>query len=520
MKKRESNVSDPERIYNAAVDLIDRHLAEGRGDKTAIIDDAGSYTYGELAARVNRAANLLIDLGLERENRIAQIMLDSVDFPAVFWGAIKAGIVPIALNTLLTADQYLGILNDGRAKVLFISKALLPSVEPILDKLEFLEKVVVTGGDAGQHLALDDLSQAASDRFEAVETCVDETAFWLYSSGSTGLPKGVQHRHSSPRFTADTYGRQVLGMTEDDVVFSAAKLFFAYGLGNGMSFPFTVGATVVLMAERPTPDAVIKRMNEHNPTIFFGVPTLFGAMLASDACTADNGSANLRLLASAGEALPGDIAKRVEQRFGVEVLDGIGSTEMLHIYMSNQRGNVCYDSSGIPVPGYQVRIVDDDGNDLPRGEIGELIVNGVSAADGYWNRRGKSEATFRGPWTWSGDKFYQDEDGFYHCCGRSDDMFKVSGIWVSPFEVEAALLSHDAVLEAAVVPHPDAEDLLKPKAFVIFADGVEYGEELFEELKEHVKTQTGAWKYPRWIEPRDELPKTATGKIQRFKLVQ
>ncbi len=513
-------MSDAERTYNAAVDLIDRHLEEGRQDKIAIIDDAGSYTYGELAARVNRAANLLKDLGVEREARVAQIMLDTVDFPAVFWGAIKAGIVPIALNTLLTPEQYLGILNDGRAKVLFLSHALLPSVEPVLDQLEFVEKIVITGGDAGGHLAFDDLSHAASDRFDAVGTCIDETAFWLYSSGSTGLPKGVKHRHSSLRFTADTYGRQVLGMTQDDVVFSAAKLFFAYGLGNGMSFPFTVGATVVLMAERPTPDTVMERLREHNPTIFFGVPTLFGAMLANDACMPDNGSDNLRLMASAGEALPGDIAKRLEQRFGVSVLDGIGSTEMLHIYMSNQQGKVCYDSSGIPVPGYKVRIVDEDGNDVPQGEIGELIVNGGSAADGYWNRRDKSEATFRGPWTWSGDKFYQDEEGFYHCCGRSDDMFKVSGIWVSPFEVEAALLSHDAVVEAAVVPHPDAEDLLKPKAFVIFAEGVDYGETLFEELKEHVKTQTGAWKYPRWIEPRDELPKTATGKIQRYKLVQ
>ena len=309
-------------------------------------------------------------------------------------------------------------------------------------------------------------------------------------------------------------------MTEDDVVFSAAKLFFAYGLGNGMSFPFTFGATVVLMAGRPTPQDVMQRLRDHNPTIFFGVPTLYGAMLADDACTPENGSDRLRLLVSAGEALPGDIARRLEKRFGVEVLDGIGSTEMLHIYMSNQRGKVCYDSSGTPVPGYTVRIVDDEGNDVPQGEIGELIVDGGSAADGYWNRRDKSVNTFKGPWTWSGDKYYQDEDGFYHCCGRSDDMFKVSGIWVSPFEVEAALLSHDSVLEAAVVPHPDEEDLLKPKAFVIFGEDVDYGEELFEELKEHVKTQIGPWKYPRWIETCTELPKTATGKIQRFKLVQ
>ena len=513
-------MSEQDRIYNAAADMVDRHLAEGRGDKVAFIDENGTCTYSELAARSNRVANMLGSLGIERETRVAQIMLDTCDFPAVFWGAIKAGIVPVALNTLLTTEQYDGILRDCRAQVLFVSAALLPTVAPVLPGQPFLKHVVVGGGDPGGHLALDAATAEASAVFDPVDTCVDEVAFWLYSSGSTGLPKGVMHRHSSPAFTARTYGREVFGIREDDVVFSAAKLFFAYGLGNGMSFPQSAGATTVLLSGRPTPAAVMEVMKKHQPTIFCGVPTLYGAMLADSACTPENGSARLRRCISAGEALPEEIGNRFEERFGVEILDGVGSTELLHIFLSNRAGEKRYGTSGVPVPGYRMKLVDEDGQDVATGEIGELIVDGGSAADGYWNQREKSRNAFAGRWTYTGDKYYQDADGFYHYCGRSDDMFKVSGIWVSPFEVESALLTHESILEAAVVPHADAEDLLKPKAFVILNAGFDLDEALFETLKSHVQTQVGPWKYPRWVEAVDELPKTATGKIQRFKLVQ
>jgi benzoate-CoA ligase len=497
------------RDYNAAVDLIGRNLAAGRAGKVAYIDDAGSCTYGQLAERVDRAANALRALGIEREQRIAIAMLDSADWVAVFLGAIKAGIVPVAMNTLLTPADYEYQLKDSRARALFVSEPLLKSFEG-LECPELQHRI--------SSLQLKELLQKASPKAQAAATTRDDMCFWLYSSGSTGAPKGTVHLHSHLIATAELYAMPVLGIRESDVVFSAAKLFFAYGLGNALTFPMAVGATTVLMAERPTPDAVFRRLVEKRPTIFYGVPTLYAALLASPAFPEKSRIA-LRVCTSAGEALPKNLGERWTERTGVEILDGIGSTEMLHIFISNRPGEVRYGTTGKPVPGYQVRLVDDQGGVIAKaGEMGELQISGPTSAIMYWSQREKTKTTFQGPWTRSGDKYTVDEDGYYTYGGRSDDMLKVSGIYVSPVEVEAALVTHDAVLEAAVVGKEDEQKLVKPKAYVVLKTGNSPSEELKQALQQHVKSRLAPHKYPRWIEFMTDLPKTATGKIQRFKL--
>jgi benzoate-CoA ligase len=509
------------RSYNAAHDLLERNLAAGRGGKIACIDDLGSYSYADLGARVDRCAAALVGLGVQPEQRILLCLLDTIDFPAAFLGAIKAGIVPVAGNTLLTTKDYEYMLRDSRARALIVSAPLLPTLAPLLGTLPHLEHVIVSdpggGGGAGAHLTLAALMAAAQPPFAAVDTTPDDVAFWLYSSGSTGAPKGTMHVHSSLMATAELYAKPVLGIREDDVVFSAAKLFFAYGLGNGLTFPLAVGATAVLMAERPTPAAVFARLTRHQPTIFYGVPTLFAALLASPDLPA-RGTLRMRVATSAGEALPAEIGKRWTGHFGVEILDGLGSTEMLHIFLSNRPGRVRYGTSGTPVPGYELRIVGDDGEPAAPGEVGELQVAGPTAAMGYWNNREKSRGTFQGPWTRSGDKYSIDGEGCYVYAGRTDDMLKVSGIYVSPIEVEAALITHPAILEAAVIGQADEDELIKPKAYVVLKGGVAPSPELAAELQQHVKSLLAPYKYPRWIEFIGELPKTATGKIQRFKL--
>lgn len=512
------NVPAPEGRFNFAQHLLDAN--QQRANKTAYIDDQDSLTYGELADNIKRMASALIKAGVRREERVLLLVHDCNDWPVAFLGAMYAGIVPVAVNTLLTANDYHYMLSNSRATAAIVSEALRPTLDAALAKGDHDVKTVfvsrATGDLPASSLPLDQALQAAEPLATPANTRADDTGFWLYSSGSTGHPKGTVHTHANPYWTAELYGKRILGMTEDDICFSAAKLFFAYGLGNALSFPLSVGATVVLMPERPTPDAVFNRWIDHKPTIFFGAPTGFAGMLASPKLPKKEQVA-LRMASSAGEALPAEIGERFTQHFGVEIIDGIGSTEMLHIFLSNLPGKVRYGTTGWPVPGYEIELRGEDGLPVPDGETGDLYIQGPSAALMYWNNRPKTRETFQGAWTKSGDKYVRNPDGTYTYAGRSDDMLKVSGIYVSPFEVEATLVQHPAVLEAAVIGKQDAEGLTKTKAFVVLKDGAEASA---EDLKAFVKDKLAPYKYPRFIEFVNELPKTATGKIQRFKLRQ
>ena len=510
------NTPPPAARFNFAAHLL--AINAGRPGKTAFIDDQGTLSYGELANQVRRCAAGLRALGLRREDRVLLLMHDCSDWPVAFLGALYAGVVPVAVNTLLTADDYAFMLRDSRAQAALVSAALLPTLQAALAQGGHeVGPVVVSRAGTGLPAGCTafDALLAAQAPADAADTHADEAAFWLYSSGSTGKPKGTVHTQANLYWTAELYGKAVLGLTEADTVFSAAKLFFAYGLGNALTFPLSVGASVVLMAERPTPQATFKRLVELKPTVFYGAPTGFGGMLASPDLPARQQVA-LRLCSSAGEALPRDIGERWTAHFGCEVIDGIGSTEMLHVFLSNRPGDVRYGTTGKPVPGYEVQLRDENGAVITRhNEIGDLYIQGPSAALMYWNNREKSRDTFQGAWTKSGDKYTRDPDGYYTYAGRNDDMLKVSGIYVSPFEVEATLVQHPAILEAAVIGRTDTDGLTKTKAFIVLKTGQSLTD---EDVKAFCKEHLAPYKYPRFVEFVPELPKTATGKIQRFRL--
>jgi len=513
---------------NAVHWFIDRHIDDGRGDAPVFFDPWRSLTYASLAVATHRFAGALRAAGIGRERRMAVLLLDTIDFPIAFWGALRAGVVPVPTNTLLTPDMVGYILADSRADALAISAPLVAPLLPVLRNLPELRHIIVSQPDGTapapigdpRGVAFDDWLATGADDVPTAVASPDEVAFWLYSSGSTGAPKGVRHVHASLRHTADTYGGQVLEIRRDDLMFSAAKAFHAYGLGNAMTFPMSVGAAAVFLPDRPTPDAVLTVMQRFQPSMFGGIPTLYASLLAHPRIGPKAGSERLRRCISAGEALPEAIGQRWHETVRVPVLDGIGSTEMLHIFISNRADDVRYGTSGKPVPGYEAYILNEHGGPAPDGELGELVVRGPSAAEGYWNQREKTRRTFRGEWTHTGDTYTRDAEGYFRYCGRSDEMLKVSGVWVSPFEVEDALISHPAVLEAAVVGALDRDGLTKPRAFVVLQEAAraQDAETVADLLKTHVKERIGVWKYPRWVQFVDGLPKTATGKIQRFRL--
>jgi 4-hydroxybenzoate-CoA ligase len=504
----------PER-FNAADYFVDRNIREGRGNKLAVICEDRSITYEQIRFGMNQVANALAAAGIKMEERVALMLLDTEIYPMAFFGAIKMGAVPICLNTLMRPKDYTYYLNDSRARLLMVDASLLTLIDGIRNNLVYLEKVVVVNGTAdGEDIRLEDFIAGQPGETAAAATSPDDACFWLYSSGSTGQPKGTVHLQHDMVFAAETYGKQVLQVQEDDVCFSAAKLFFAYGLGNGLYFPFNVGATAVYMPEWPSPKRVYDTIARHQPTVFFGVPTLYGAMLAQK----EGDLGRVHTCVSAGEALPPDIMTRWQKRFDSQILDGIGSTEICHIFISNCRGDVRSGCAGKLVPGYEARIVDENFNDVQDGEIGTLLIKGDSIASSYWNKHEKTKKTMLGDWINTDDKFFKDKDDYFYFVGRSNDMLKVGGIWVSPIEVEACLMEHEAVRECAVVGWPDEGNLIKPKAFVVLNEGKNGSAALEKELKDYVKRALAHYKYPRWIEFVDDLPKTATGKIKRFEL--
>jgi benzoate-CoA ligase len=506
--------------FNVASWFVDRHVAEGRSAAPAFHCEGRTLSYGDVHELANRTGNALRALGVEREMRVLMICLDAPEFLGAFWGAIKIGAVPVPVNTLMRTADYRYVLDDSRARAAVVSAPLLAEAGPALREASHLRHVLVAGGPPGPFRSYEEEIARADAALEPARTSRDEAAFWLYSSGSTGSPKGAVHLHHDMVVCVETYAKQVLGLGPRDVVYSAAKLFFAYGLGNAGYFPMGVGAQSVLSPHRPTPESVFGLLTRHRPTVFFGVPTLYAAMLAVPDAGRRFDLSSLRLCVSAGEALPADIYRRWRERFGVEIVDGIGTTEVLHIFLSNRPGAVRPGSSGLPVPGYDCAIVDDEGRPVPPGEVGNLRVRGDSTMACYWNKHEKTKETLHGAWIQTGDKYHQDPDGYFWYDGRADDMLKVGGIWVSPVEVEATLIQHEAVLEAAVVGQPDDDQLLKPRAYVVLKDRAAASDALAAELRAFVKDRIAPYKYPRWIDFVPELPKTATGKIQRFKLRQ
>lgn len=517
------NVRGIGKLYNASQPFIDQNILNGLGDKTAVYYGNEQITYQMLHDRVNQTANLLQEIGLQMEDRILINCYDSPEFVYAFFGAVKMGAVPIPVNTMMQPHDYEYYLNNSRAKAIIVHETLWDQIANLRSRFIYLQHVIVISESVAEKhedtLNFYSLLNEQPVQFEQVLTCFDDQAFWLYSSGTTGDPKGVIHLQHDMEFATKAYAKKVLKMTENDRCLSASKLYFAYGLGGGMYFPFGTSGSTVLVKERSSPETMFRAIEKHKPTIFFGVPTLYGAMIDYAEQTGQTFDlSSLRICTSAGEALPPAFAKRWKELYSLEILDGIGSTEALHIFISNRIGDCKVGSSGKIVPGYKAKIVNEQGVPLPPNEIGDLVISGDSIAQGYWNLHEENKHKFVGKWLNTGDKYYEDEDGYFWYCGRADDMMKVGGIWVSPIEIENCLLEHQAILEAAVVGEKTDNSLIVPKAYIVLKDEFEPSVQLEKNIQEFVKNHLARYKYPRMIEFIDELPKTATGKIQRFKL--
>ncbi|MBJ7600585.1 benzoate-CoA ligase family protein [Candidatus Nephthysia bennettiae] len=507
--------------YNATSDLLDRNLEQGRAEKVAIRTPSGDWSYAEVAAASNRLGNALLELGLQPENRVLMVAYDSLEFATTFFGTIKAGGIPVPVNTNLSADDYAYMLDDSRATFAVVSGPVADQLREARRRSRYPRHLVVIGGaDSGEH-DFDEITGGASDQLSPADTISDDMCFWLYSSGTTGRPKGVVHLQHDMRFCVDAYARPVLGMDEGDVTFSVSKLYFAYGLGNGLYFPFGVGATTVLLAEPPTPRVVLDITSRFRPSLYFAVPTSYANTLAAAESAGESADfSSVRACVSAGEPFPGSLLRRWKERTGVDILDGIGSTECCHIFISNRLDDIRPDCSGTVVPGYEARIVDESGNDLPPGQPGTLLVKGDSICALYWRQHARTKETILGEWIRTGDIYVGDDSGHLYYQGRSDDMLKVGALWVSPYEIEGVLTDHSTVVECAVVGVPDHDSLVKPEAFVVVAEGAGDHQKLEGVLKQHVRQRLGGNKTPRSFHFVEGLPKTATGKVQRFKLRQ
>jgi benzoate-CoA ligase len=502
-------------FYNAATTFVDENIAHGRGGKVAIHYRDEKITYQEVFERVNRTGNALRDLGIQIENRVLLILPDSPEFVYGFFGAIKIGAVAVPTNPWMLAKDYQYLINDSRARAIIVHESVLPEIEKIWNDTPFLKRVIVVGAPRGKALSFESLLAQGSDELETERTTKDDVCFWGYTSGSTGTPKGAVHLQHDMITIADLFVKPVLGMTADDLCFSASKMFFSYGLGNSLYFPFRFGASTVLWPEKPDPEKILQVIEKYRPTFFFSVPTLYARFLRVQK---KYDLSSLRICLSSGEPLPPALFHQWKDSTGLELLDVVGSTEAAHDFLANRPGRAKAGSSGEVTPAFEAKVVDDEGREVPVGEVGNLMVKGDANSPYYWNKHEQTKRTMQGEWLKTGDTYYCDGEGYYWYCGRSDDMMKVGGLWVSPIEIENTLMEHPAVLESGVIGDTDADGLLKPKAFVLLKNEFKPSPELRLELQNHVKSKLAPYKYPRWVEFVDDLPKTVTGKIQRFRL--